>query len=121
LTIPVGTAGDVQAFEPELWSIIWLSLQVSGTALLMSSLAGIPLGAWPGRAQFRDKRLVAALVHTGMALPPVVVGLVVYLSLSRSGPLADHAYFRQFPILTAVTIVFLWCETYRQLRKEVNR
>ena len=72
----------------EFWPILWLSLKVSGTAVAISSLVGIPLGAWIGFAEFRGKSIVKALVHTGMALPPVVVGLVLYILLSRSGPLA---------------------------------
>lgn len=98
----------MQAFDPELWSIVWLSLQVSGTALLISSLVGIPLGAWLGQARFRGKRLVTALVHTGMALPPVVVGLVVYLLLSRSGPLADLGWlFTPKAMILAQTVLAL--------------
>ncbi|HLJ94044.1 MAG TPA: ABC transporter permease [Gemmataceae bacterium] len=72
----------------ELWSIVRLSLQVTGTAVFISVLVGVPLGTWLALAQFRGKLLLTALVHTGMGLPPVVVGLVVYLLLSRSGPLA---------------------------------
>jgi len=98
----------VEAFDPELWSITWLSLRVSGTALLISSLAGIPLGAWLGLAQFKAKRLVEALVHTCMALPPVVVGLMVYLLLSRSGPLADLGWlFTPQAMILAQTILAL--------------
>src|SRR6266851_4640868 len=74
--------------DTELWSIVWLSLRVTGTAVLLSALAAIPLGMWLGLAQFRGKYLLTALVHTGMGLPPVVVGLAVYLLLSRSGPVA---------------------------------
>ncbi len=74
--------------DAELWSIVARSLHVSGVALLVSGLVGVPLGAWLALAHFRGKRLVTALVYTGMSLPPVVVGLVVYLLLSRSGPLA---------------------------------
>ena len=70
------------------WSIIWLSFRVSGTAVLISTLIGVPGGVWLGLSQHRGKRLLAAAVHTGMALPPVVVGLVLYILLSRSGPLA---------------------------------
>jgi len=100
----------VQAFDSELWSIVWLSLRVSGTALLVSSLVGIPLGAWLGLAQFRGKRLVVALVHTGMALPPVVVGLVVYLLLSRSGPLAvlGWLFTPQAMILAQTVLALPW-------------
>jgi hypothetical protein len=54
-----------------------LSFLVLGTALLIGSVVGIPLGAWLGLAHFRGKRLVRTLVHTGMALPPVLVGLVL--------------------------------------------
>jgi tungstate transport system permease protein len=74
-------------FDPELWSIVWRSLQVTGAALLLAGLLGVPLGAWLGLTRFRGKRLAAALVYAGMGLPPVVVGLLVYLLLSRSGPL----------------------------------
>jgi tungstate transport system permease protein len=73
--------------DAELWPIVWLSLRVTGTALVLSALVGVPLGAWLGLARFRGRRLVAALVYTGMGLPPVLVGLLVYLLLSRSGPL----------------------------------
>jgi tungstate transport system permease protein len=73
--------------DAELWSAVWLSLRVAAAALALAALAGVPLGAWLGLARFRGKRLVAAVVYTGMGLPPVVVGLAVYLLLSRSGPL----------------------------------
>ena len=71
----------------ELVEIILLSLQVSGTALLFSTLIGIPLGALMGLTRFIGRRLLIALLYTGMGFPPVVVGLFVYLLLSRSGPL----------------------------------
>src|SRR5438270_5487923 len=74
-------------FDPELWSIVWLSLRVTGTALLLAAVLGLPLGAWLGLARFRGRGAVTALVYTGMGLPPVVVGLAVYLLLSRGGPL----------------------------------
>jgi tungstate transport system permease protein len=78
----------VPAYDPELWPTVWLSLRVTGTALLLSALAGVPLGTWLGLARFRGQRLLTAVLYTGMGLPPVVVGLVVYLLLSRSGPLS---------------------------------
>ena len=100
----------MEAVDPELWPIVWLSLRVSGTALAISSLIGIPLGAWVGLARFRGKRLAAALVHTGMALPPVVVGLVVYLLLSRSGPLAALGWLftPQAMILAQAALALPW-------------
>jgi tungstate transport system permease protein len=75
--------------DPELWSIVGRSLEVAGSALLLGLLAGVPVGAWLGLARFRGRGVLAALVYTGMGLPPVVVGLAVYLLLSRSGPLAS--------------------------------
>lgn len=71
----------------EFWPIFWLSLEVSGVAVAISAAVGIPLGVWIGLAEFHGKTVVKALAHTGMALPPVVVGLVLYLLLSHSGPL----------------------------------
>lgn len=74
--------------DAEFWSILARSLKVSGTAVAASALVGVPLGVWLGLARFRAKRAIVALVYTGMALPPVVVGLVLYLLFSRRGPLA---------------------------------
>jgi tungstate transport system permease protein len=65
--------------------ILWLSVVVAGVAVLVASLIGLPLGLWLGRLDFRGRRAVWALVYTGMGLPPVVVGLLIYLLLSRSG------------------------------------
>ncbi len=75
-------AGDAALFE-----IIFRSLRVTGLALIISSLVGIPVGAALGLSRFRALGFVTALLYTGMGLPPVVVGLFVYLFLSRSGPL----------------------------------
>jgi tungstate transport system permease protein len=75
--------------DPALFEIVVLSLRVSGTALLFSTLIGIPLGAVLGLSRFAGRRLVIALLYTGMGFPPVVVGLFVYLVLSRSGPLGQ--------------------------------
>jgi len=71
--------------DPALWEIILLSLQVSGVALLISAVLGLPGGALLGLRRFPGKRIAQALVYTGMGLPPVVAGLAVYLLLSRSG------------------------------------
>ena len=81
-----------QAFElifsldPALYEIIWLSLYVSGVALIYSTLIGIPIGAFLGLRRFIGRRFVIALLYTGMGFPPVVIGLFVYLMFSRSGP-----------------------------------
>jgi tungstate transport system permease protein len=98
----------MQDHASEFWPIVCLSLQVSGLAVAISSVIGVPLGAWIGLSQFRGKRTVAALIHTGMALPPVVVGLVVYLLLSRTGPLAFLGWLFTPPaMILAQTILAL--------------
>lgn len=71
--------------DPVLWEIILLSARVSGIALLISALLGIPFGAFMGLVRFRGRRFVQAIIYTGMGLPPVVAGLAVYLLLSRAG------------------------------------
>jgi tungstate transport system permease protein len=73
----------------QLQEIILLSLRVSGFALLFSTLIGIPLGMFLGLKRFIGRRFLSALLFTGMGFPPVVVGLFVYLLLSRSGPLGQ--------------------------------
>ncbi len=73
----------------DLTEIILLSLQVSGVALLVSTLIGIPIGVVLGLNRFFGRRLLIALMYTGMGFPPVVIGLFVYLMLSRSGPLGS--------------------------------
>jgi len=71
----------------ELLGIILLSLKVSGSALIIATLIGLPLAALLGFKGFRLKGMIISILHTFMGLPPVVVGLLVYLFLSRSGPL----------------------------------
>lgn len=73
--------------DPYVWGIVGRSLQVSGSAVALALLFGVPLGTWLGLARFRGRGLAVALVNTGIALPPVVIGLFVYLILSRQGPL----------------------------------
>ncbi|SHG87104.1 tungstate transport system permease protein [Thermosyntropha lipolytica DSM 11003] len=73
--------------KDEITGIVFLSLLVSGTATLISSFIALPLGAYLGLYDFKGRRLVLRLVYTLMALPPVLAGLVVFLLLSRSGPL----------------------------------
>ncbi len=77
----------VFGFDAEVWAITWLSLKISGAATLISLLLGIPLGIALALARFPGRSLIAALVNTGMGLPPVVVGLFVSIFLWRSGPL----------------------------------
>jgi len=98
----------VPSFSLELWSIIALTLRVTATALLIAAGIGIPTGVWLGLAKFPGKQVLTALVYTGMALPPVVVGLIVYILLSRSGPLADLKWlFTPKAMIFAQTIIAL--------------
>jgi len=92
----------------QLLDILVLSLVVSGSAVALSTLIGIPLGAWLGLNHFAGKRTTIALVHTGMALPPVVIGLLIYLLLSRSGPLSSLGWlFTPQAMIVAQTILDL--------------
>ncbi len=65
---------------------ILLSIRVSGLATLIAVLIGMPIGALIGVRRFRGRALAVAIIHTGFALPPVVIGLFVFMFLSRSGP-----------------------------------
>ena len=76
-------------FDSEIWQITILSLQVSILATAISLLIGLPLGTWLALGSFSGRSVVLSIVNTGMALPPVVVGLAVFLLLSRSGPLGE--------------------------------
>ncbi|MFA6089368.1 MAG: ABC transporter permease [Candidatus Woesearchaeota archaeon] len=73
--------------NPEILSITLLSLKVSSFAVLFSCLIGIPLALIISHNTFPVKKIIIAFIHTGMAIPPVVVGLIVYILLSRNGPL----------------------------------
>ncbi|MDP6301860.1 MAG: ABC transporter permease [SAR202 cluster bacterium] len=73
--------------DGEVMRIVALSLAVSVSALVLSAAVGIPLGIWLAFRRFASRRLAIAFLYTGMGFPPVVVGLVVFLLLSRSGPL----------------------------------
>lgn len=86
--------------------IVWRSLQVTSVALIISTIIGIPIGAWFAFIHFRGKRIFTAFIYTGMGLPPVVVGLFVYLILSRSGPLGDLGWLFSMPaMIIAQTII----------------
>lgn len=74
-------------FDPEVIKITFLSLQVSGSATLISLLIGISIGTMVALAEFPGRRFVVSLINTGMGLPPVVVGLFVTIFLWRNGPL----------------------------------
>ncbi len=73
-------------FDPEVMAITWLSLKVSGTATLISLFIGIAIGTAVALSSFPGRQLAVSLINTGMALPPVVVGLFVTIFLWRNGP-----------------------------------
>jgi ABC-type tungstate transport system substrate-binding protein len=75
--------------DPTLWRVVLLSLQVSGGACLLGATAGLALGAALAVARFPGHALAVGLLNTLLALPSVVVGLLVYLLLSRAGPLGS--------------------------------
>jgi tungstate transport system permease protein len=75
------------SFDPEVLGITFLSIKVSGSATLISLIIGISVGASVALTRFPGRRIVVSLINTGMALPPVVVGLFVTISLWRNGPL----------------------------------
>ncbi|HXD09771.1 MAG TPA: ABC transporter permease [Anaerolineales bacterium] len=93
-------------FDSEVFQITLLSLQVSATATLISLLIGLPLGTWLALGSFRGRSFILSIINTGMALPPVVVGLVVAMMLWRSGPLGDlHLIYTPVAIIMAQTII----------------
>lgn len=101
--------------DPALWAVVARSLAVSATACALACVAGLPLGAWLGVARFRGREALLALLNTWLAVPSVVLGLVVYLLLSRSGPFGFLGWLFSFqamvlaqtllvlPVITALT------------------
>lgn len=77
------------SFDSELYGIIGLTLVVTIMSTLISSLIGVPLGLAAGSSDFKGKKILFRVVHTLMGLPPVVAGLLVFLTLSRRGPLGS--------------------------------
>jgi tungstate transport system permease protein len=75
--------------DRDTWEIILLSLRVSLTATAISLLIGVPLGSLLALTRFRGRSPIVGLVHTGMGLPPVTVGVIVTLLLWRNGPFGD--------------------------------
>lgn len=117
--------------DPELLQIIALSLRVSLTAVVIGSLIGLPLGALLALTRFPGRDACIVVLNACMGLPPVVVGLVVYLILSRSGPLGNFGWLFTpagmvvaqvvliMPIVAALsrqTVADLWIEYEEQLR-----
>lgn len=94
--------------DPTLWPIVQLSLAVSGTATLLAALLALPLAAWLALTPFRGRAALVALLNALMGLPSVVVGLLVYLLLSRAGPLGEHGLlFTPGAMVIAQTLLVL--------------
>ena len=92
--------------DAALYAIMARTLLVSGTATLLALVAGVPLGYLLARRRFAGHTLLLGLVNTGMGLPPVVVGLLVWLVLARSGPLGslDLIYTRRAMVVAQLII-----------------
>jgi tungstate transport system permease protein len=90
----------------EIFNITLLSLQVSTVATLISLLIGLPFGTWLALGNFRGRSFILSIINTGMALPPVVVGLLVAMMLWRSGPLGGlRLIYTPVAIIIAQTII----------------
>lgn len=84
----LGSARDlILSLDPHLLEIVWLSLRVSLAAVTLGAVIGLPLGGMLAVARFPGRNLAAVLVNALMGMPPVVIGLLVYLLFSRSGPM----------------------------------
>jgi tungstate transport system permease protein len=96
-------------FDPALVEIIGMTLRVTGTALVLAVLLGVPMGAALGlRERVPVAGCIMPLIYTGMALPPVVVGLFVYLLLSNQGPLGSLDWlFTPRAMVVSQTIIAL--------------
>lgn len=92
--------------NPDVIAVILLSLQVSASAILVGMVIGIPLGAVIGLFPFPGRKLIIALIYTMMGFPPVLIGVVVYLLLSRQGILGEwQLLFTPFAMVIAQIIL----------------
>lgn len=89
----------------DVWTIVLTSLRVSGVATAISLLIGVPLGVMLGARRFAGRRLVLLIANTGMGLPPVAVGLVVAMTLSRRGPLGDLGLLYSRPAMVLAQLL----------------
>jgi len=92
--------------DPDVLRAMWLSLWVSGAATAIACALGIPLGGALALARFRGRKVVAALLNTGLGLPPVVVGLAVAMLLWRTGPLGFlHWLYTPSAVVAAQAVI----------------
>ena len=109
--------------DPALLAIVARSLAVSATACLLACSVGLLLGAWIGVAHFRGRGAVLTVLNTSLALPSVVVGLVVYLLLSRSGPLGFLGWlfsFKAMVLAQALLVLPVATALTRQVVEDVD-
>lgn len=81
----------------ELYGIIFRSLYISGVAVIVAGLIGVPFGTWLGTRSFPFKNFFIRIIYVLMGLPPVLAGLFLFLLLSRSGPIAEFVYLLYTP------------------------
>jgi tungstate transport system permease protein len=99
---------DMQIFTYELWQIVALSLRVSLSAVGIATVFGLPIGAALAVARFPGRSAIIVVLNALMGLPPVVVGLAVYLLLSRAGPLGELGLlFTPAAMVLAQTVLIL--------------
>jgi tungstate transport system permease protein len=117
--------GLIAAFDANLAEIVGLSMQVSIAATVCAALIGLPLGALIAIGNFRGRAIVILLVNALMGLPPVVVGLIVYLLLSNAGPMGGFgllyspaAMIIAQTVLVTPIIAALGRQTIEDLRQE---
>ena len=109
LTVALGEAGRlIVGLDAKLAEIVLLSLRVSLSAVILASVLGLPLGAAIAVGRFPGRQALIVVLNALMGLPPVVVGLVVYLLLSRAGPLGQLGIlFTPAAMVVAQTILIL--------------
>jgi len=109
IALALGEAGRLIAgFDATLMEIVFLSLRVSLTAVVIASMLGLPLGAAIAVGRFPGRQGLIVVLNALMGLPPVVVGLLVYLMLSRAGPLGQLGIlFTPAAMVVAQTILIL--------------
>ena len=99
--------GLVMSGDATLWVIVMRSLAVSATACAIGCALGMLLGAWLGVSRFAGRGALLTVLNTLLALPSVVVGLVVYLLLSRSGPLGFLGWLFSFQAMVLAQVVLV--------------
>jgi tungstate transport system permease protein len=114
----------VVGLDPVLWTVVGRSLGVSATATLLACAVGVLAGAWLAVARFVGRGVVITLLNTALAVPSVVVGLLVYLLLSRSGPLGFLGWlfsFNAMVVAQALLVLPIAIALTRQVIEDTDR